>query len=340
MTESTTKDVKKEVAKAAKPAQKKPPVRKEAVAPIAQAAKPEIKVESPPVRKEAKPEKVKLADSATPKEVIDLKARKTANEAASLARRTIKRLEDVFGLDIDGDGKIGKAGRTYLPLLLSVLMIGGWALAERQWGLQRSEDDSLYSIQVDGDGTMQMTADEATDCEFIMEADQGDDDADTWKVYVDADDSSTIKFASYQSGAYVDTLELTTAGAMTVTSLAMQSYEVVVDASASRTCTSADYGKVISYTQAGAFLVTLPANGAPAGAWIDFIQGTIQNDTTALTVQSTPADTMITANSIDSDSVTFGTGHRVGSYLRMISDGAYWQAVNLGQTTMSVTDTD
>ena len=32
----------------------------------------------------------------------------TANEAASMTRRLGKRLEDVFGLDLDGDGQIGR----------------------------------------------------------------------------------------------------------------------------------------------------------------------------------------------------------------------------------------
>ena len=114
----------------------------------------------------------------------------------------------------------------------------------------------------------------------------------------------------------------------------------VVDTNATRTCTSADYGKIVSYTVAGAYAVTLPANGAPVGTYIDFVQGTIQNDSTAITVASTPADTLITTNSIDSDSVTFETTHRIGSYLRIVSDGAFWMAVNLGNTTMKVNDSD
>lgn len=162
----------------------------------------------------------------------------------------------------------------------------------------------------------------------------------------DAADAADTLFDTTGAGAITvgseDVTSVTLDGDVVTTTgpFAPKSWGLVADSSASRTCTDADYGKVISYTQAGAFTVTLPANGAPAGTWIDFVQGTIQNDTTALTVQSTPADTLITANSIDSDSVTFATGHRIGSYLRVISDGAYWQAVNLGQTTMSVTDTD
>jgi hypothetical protein len=114
----------------------------------------------------------------------------------------------------------------------------------------------------------------------------------------------------------------------------------IADATAARVCTSADYGQLISYSGAGAFAVTLPANGAPAGTYIDFVQGGVQNDTTAIVISSTPADTLITTNSVDSDSVAFGSGHRIGAYVRVISDGGFWMAINLGNTTMTVTDTD
>ena len=127
----------------------------------------------------------------------------------------------------------------------------------------------------------------------------------------------------------------TVAGPLVATSLG-----TTLDATAARVLTSADYGKLITFTNQAAIAVTLPANGAPAGTWIDICQGSPQNDTTAITVSSTPADTLMTANSADSDSVTFGAGHRIGSYLRFISDGTYWIALNLGQTTMTVTDTD
>lgn len=117
---------------------------------------------------------------------------------------------------------------------------------------------------------------------------------------------------------------------------------VVTEAGATRTCTTADCGKIIQLTRAGAVDVTLPANGTTAGSQIDFIIATENNST--VTLSPATADTLLTANSADSDAVTFGTGHRLGAYVRMIAvtQGAttYWQAVNLGQTTMGVTDTD
>ena len=110
---------------------------------------------------------------------------------------------------------------------------------------------------------------------------------------------------------------------------------VVLDTTAERVCTSADYGKTIMLSYAGAVAVTLPANGATGGAWIDFI--VIGADTCAPTIAAATADTLITFNDATADSVTFGTGHRIGAYVRVISTGTYWVAINMGSHTMTVT---
>src|SRR3990167_4423571 len=111
--------------------------------------------------------------------------------------------------------------------------------------------------------------------------------------------------------------------------------DTVADATATRVCTSADYGKTLLLSYEGAVAVTLPANGAPAGSQIDFIN--IGSDTCAPTVSAATVDTLITVNDQAADSVTYGSGHRIGSHLRVISTGTYWVAVNLGSTTMTVT---
>ena len=111
--------------------------------------------------------------------------------------------------------------------------------------------------------------------------------------------------------------------------------ETVAEATAARTCTSADYGKTILLSYADAVAVTLPANGAPAGSWIDFI--VIGSDSCAPTIAAATADTLITVNDQQADSVTFGSGHRVGAHVRVISTGTYWVAINMGSTTMTVT---
>lgn len=111
---------------------------------------------------------------------------------------------------------------------------------------------------------------------------------------------------------------------------------IVRETSATRVCTSTDYGKVILCSYEGAVAITLPANGAPPGAQIHFIN--IGSNNCAPTVSAATAETLITVNNQGADSVTYGTGHRIGSHLMCISTGTYWVAVNLGSTTLTVTD--
>jgi len=110
--------------------------------------------------------------------------------------------------------------------------------------------------------------------------------------------------------------------------------EVVVDSSDARVCTSDDYGKLIILTHADTVAVTLPANGAPAGSYIDFLWD--GNDSLAVTISAAVADTLRAPNDATADSITFASGHRIGAYVRFISDGSYWNVVNLGSTTMTV----
>jgi len=107
---------------------------------------------------------------------------------------------------------------------------------------------------------------------------------------------------------------------------------------ATATADSTYYGKVTLITTNGQVDVTLPANGAAVGSWMDFLV-TVENGA-AVTFAAAIADTLVTANSLDSDSVGFATGHRIGAYVRFVSTGSVWVALNLGNTTMTVTDTD
>lgn len=100
------------------------------------------------------------------------------------------------------------------------------------------------------------------------------------------------------------------------------------------TLTSSYYGKTTFVSGDFAFTCTLPANGAAAGSWMRFvINGT---NTCAPTFAAATADTLITFNDATADSVTFGTGHRIGASILFISDGAKWIAVNEGNHTMTV----
>ena len=109
----------------------------------------------------------------------------------------------------------GEVGSVRISAMILVLAMATGIFAANQWSLQRIEDDSLNTIEVDSEGTLTVVANEDTDAEIILSADQADNDADTWKIYVDADDSDTIKMATYTSGSYADVFELTTAGALT-----------------------------------------------------------------------------------------------------------------------------
>jgi hypothetical protein len=98
--------------------------------------------------------------------------------------------------------------------------------------------------------------------------------------------------------------------------------------------TSAHYGKALLINTNAAVAVTLPANGAAAGSWFDVV--IIGSDACAPTISAATADTLIAPNDAAADSVTFGTGHRIGAAVRFISTGSFWIAINLGSTTMTV----
>lgn len=113
---------------------------------------------------------------------------------------------------------------------------------------------------------------------------------------------------------------------------------VVPETSAARVMTRDDYGKHIQCTYAGAVAITLPPNGAPAGTQFWISQGTVQNDTTAITASAATTDTLVGPNDVDLKSVTWASGHRIGASARFWSDGGFWVVQNLGGTTMTYTD--
>lgn len=115
----------------------------------------------------------------------------------------------------------------------------------------------------------------------------------------------------------------------------------VVESGTARTITSADYGKLIIVTNGAAVALTLPANGAAVGSWLDVAVGAMTGhggDDCAPTISAATQDTLIGPNDVDLDSVTWGSGHRIGAYARFWSDGSFWHVQNLGGTTMTYTD--
>ena len=130
--------------------------------------------------------------------------------------------------------------------------------------------------------------------------------------------ASTNAQTGYATAAQITALEANTA-ALTVN-------PTVADSTDARVIDSADYGKTIFFTYAGAVAVTLPANGAAIGSW--FICVNANSDTTDPTYTAT-SDTLIAPNDAQADSVNFATGHRIGSCVKFISNGSYWLVINL-----------
>ena len=118
----------------------------------------------------------------------------------------------------------------------------------------------------------------------------------------------------------------------------------VKDITDTRVCTSADYGKIILLATNTTVAVTLPANGAAAGSWIEFAAANqtailpIVNATWVVTISAATADTLIGPNDIDLKSITWPTGHRIGAHARFWSDGFFWHVDALGGCVPTYTD--
>lgn len=92
---------------------------------------------------------------------------------------------------------------------------------------------------------------------------------------------------------------------------------------ASLTLTSAHYGKLLLLRYAGSLAITLPANGAPVGTEIYFL--VTGANTCAPTWSAVSANTLITFNNRTTcDSVTLGSGQRIGAFAKIVSNGTYW----------------
>ena len=139
--------------------------------------------------------------------------------------------------------------------------------------------------------------------------------------------------------------DVTVAGDVSITgtmSAGLGSFTQYVMATTTRatnyTFVAADYGKVHAVTNISTVNYTLPTNAAAAGSWFEVMSGNGAADTTIPTFLSDPTDTLVGPNDVDLKSVTYGTGHRIGFYIRFVADGTKWHAINVGSTTMSNND--
>jgi len=164
-------------------------------------------------------------------------------------------------------------------------------------------------------------------------------DVDAYGVWVDTYNQDVLLTATVENltatGTADITGEATVGGTLTVTGALRPSVQSTVAITATTlSITSAHYGKVLLLNTNNTVAITLPANGAAAGSWFDLV--IIGSDSCAPTVSAATADTLIAPNDAAADSITYGTGHRIGAAVRFISTGSVWVAINLGSTTMTV----
>ncbi len=100
--------------------------------------------------------------------------------------------------------------------------------------------------------------------------------------------------------------------------------------------TSAYFGKTVFLTHADAVAVSITPTAA-AGNFVVFVLTGDDNLAAVFDVDGAD-DNLIAPNNATADSVTFGSGHRIGATVMFLSNGTSWVAINVGSTTMTVTD--
>lgn len=168
---------------------------------------------------------------------------------------------------------------------------------------------------------------------FKIHPDQGDDADDQMRIV--GTTTGNLSFRGTSGTNEVGSLDMST-GTLTLDG----GIAVITANSASTniTITSAHYNTILMVTSNAAVTVTLPANGAAAGSSFELMTGAGSTDSCAPTISAATTDTLVGPDDQDLDSVTWGTGHRIGAHAKFISDGSYWHVLNLGGTTMTYTD--
>ena len=107
------------------------------------------------------------------------------------------------------DGEVGSIRWALAFLLVIGVAVGVYAA--NQWSLERPENAALNTIEVDSSGDLTIVADDANDATLVLDADQGDDTADTWTVESEAADNDL----SFVNGV-TERMKLSAAGVLTV----------------------------------------------------------------------------------------------------------------------------
>jgi len=117
---------------------------------------------------------------------------------------------------------------------------------------------------------------------------------------------------------------------------------IVSEATAARTVTSADFGKIIACSYAGAITITLP-NPSASTVGASFYVANLVDQTLTIVGGSTANNNNIIADGVlTSDNVSFATGsHKIGAMARVIGISATkWLIVNASGCTMTVEAAD
>lgn len=135
-----------------------------------------------------------------------------------------------------------------------------------------------------------------------------------------------------------ETIDNATDGVVKVTgNFISTGVQTEVNATDTISVTSAYYGKTVFLTHADAVAVTI-APSAPAGATVTFVLNGDDNLAVTFSVDG-GTDNLIAPNNATADSVTFGSGHRIGAVVKFLSNGTSWIAINQNAgCTMTVTD--
>jgi len=136
---------------------------------------------------------------------------------------------------------------------------------------------------------------------------------------------------STTTGAISGASTITAAGAATFPKLS-----IVNEATATRTVTGTDYGKIVLCSYAGANTVTLPDPSSGAiGSWL-YIGSLVDQNLTIVGGSTSNNNQIIADGVLTSDNVVFSTGsHKVGALARVVMVSASkWMITNASSCTM------
>lgn len=135
----------------------------------------------------------------------------------------------------------------------------------------------------------------------------------------------------------------TIGGTLTVSGNATLPYTPIVsETTAARTVTSADFGKVIVCSYAGATTVTLPDPSASTVGAVFYVAQTVDQNLTIVGGSTADNDQIVADGVATSDNVAFSTAsHKIGAMARVTGISAtQWLITNASACTMTVEAAD